>query len=251
LAFSVAAHLEPEILLVDEVLAVGDAAFQKKSLGKMGQVAREGRTILFVSHNMAAIESLCSRCLRFHDGHLVDEGKPADVTSRYLEAFQGPSSGAGLADRDDRVGSGEVRFQDVRLLDSEGREVNQVRMGSQLTIVAQFDVESPISNPVFGFLIADEMGRTVLRAYSHESHDGPLPALRRHGAVECCFEALPLMYGDYHVHLWISQNRYSVDYLEYAASLQVLRADVYGTGRPPDANNGGLCFGRHSWKVHH
>jgi lipopolysaccharide transport system ATP-binding protein len=85
LAFAVAAHLEPEILIVDEVLAVGDAAFQEKCLGKMGSVAQQGRTILFVSHNMAAIQSLCGRAIWLHDGRIAAEGKPAQVISRYLQ----------------------------------------------------------------------------------------------------------------------------------------------------------------------
>ena len=250
LAFSVAAHLEPEILLVDEVLTVGDAAFQKKCLGKMGEVARGGRTILFVSHNMAAIESLCNRCIRLDGSKLVDEGTPEDVTSQYLAAIQDIKSVGTPADRNDRVGSGEGRFLDVRLLDSVGREVNQIRMGTGLTMTAHYDVRSPISNPVFGFLIADERGRIVLRAYSHESYDGDLTKLSHGGSVSVRIEALPLMYGNYHVHLWLSQNRYPIDYVEYAASFEVLRADVYGTGRPPDANNGGVCFGNHTWEFH-
>src|SRR5450755_3789629 len=83
LAFSVAAHLEPEILLVDEVLAVGDASFQKKCLGKMGQVSREGRTILFVSHNMAAIKALCSKAILLRNGEVTASGKVSDVTALY------------------------------------------------------------------------------------------------------------------------------------------------------------------------
>lgn len=87
LAFAVAAHLETEILLVDEVLAVGDAVFQKKCLGKMSDVAHQGRTVLFVSHNMVAVESLCSRAICLHDGKLVLEGTPASVVSRYLREW--------------------------------------------------------------------------------------------------------------------------------------------------------------------
>jgi lipopolysaccharide transport system ATP-binding protein len=92
LAFAVAAHLEPEILLVDEVLAVGDAAFQKKCLGKMGDVAREGRTVLFVSHNLVAIESLCGRALWIDGGRIVREGPPGAVVSEYVRAAFSPST---------------------------------------------------------------------------------------------------------------------------------------------------------------
>src|SRR5690242_6660711 len=85
LAFAVAAHLEPEILLIDEVLAVGDAAFQKKCLGKMGDVAKAGRTVLFVSHNMAAVQTLCTRVVLLEDGRVVANGEPAPVLARYMQ----------------------------------------------------------------------------------------------------------------------------------------------------------------------
>src|SRR5207248_1020334 len=84
LAFAVAAHLEPEILVVDEVLAVGDAEFQKKCLGKMGEAAREGRTVLFVSHQMPAVKSLCSRAIQIHQGRLVRDGEPRAVVNQYV-----------------------------------------------------------------------------------------------------------------------------------------------------------------------
>src|SRR5438046_2201565 len=96
LAFSVAAHLEPEVLLVDEVLAVGDAAFQKKCIGKMGDVAREGRTILFVSHNLPAIEKLCQRAVIISAGRIVKEGDPVDCISTYLGSKESPSSAMDL-----------------------------------------------------------------------------------------------------------------------------------------------------------
>src|SRR6185437_10157963 len=92
LAFSVAAHLEPEVLIVDEVLSVGDAAFQRKSLGKMGDVARDGRTILFVSHNLDAVDSLCSQCVFLDKGSIVVEGRPRETIKKYLDGSR-PGTG--------------------------------------------------------------------------------------------------------------------------------------------------------------
>src|SRR6202035_368699 len=92
LAFAVAAHLEPEILLIDEVLAVGDWAFQKRCLGKIGDVARDGRTVLFVSHNMASIEALCSTCLLINNGQLESKGKTSHIIARYMAAELRPES---------------------------------------------------------------------------------------------------------------------------------------------------------------
>src|SRR5256712_7788230 len=104
LAFAVAAHLEPEILLVDEVLAVGDVAFQKKCMGKMGDVAKEGRTVLLISHNMAAVEKLCQRGVVLHQRLMTSIGKQAEAIAQYLKSLS--VNALSLMDRKDRIGSG-------------------------------------------------------------------------------------------------------------------------------------------------
>ena len=120
LAFAVAAHLEPEILIVDEVLAVGDAQFQKKCLGKMGEVAKGGRTVLFVSHNMAAISNLCGRGVLIRDGRIQFQGPVDEAVDLYLaQDFFCPSK-LDLADRTDRSGSGAIRLLAIYLIDDRG-----------------------------------------------------------------------------------------------------------------------------------
>src|SRR5262249_20778715 len=109
LAFAVAAHLEPEILIIDEVLAVGDAGFQKKCLRKMGDVAGDGRTVLFVSHNMAAVQGLCSRACLLSDGQIVGDGSPGNMVQRYLADIFSTAPQC-LDERKDRQGTGEIRF---------------------------------------------------------------------------------------------------------------------------------------------
>lgn len=134
LAFSVAAHLEPEILLVDEVLAVGDAAFQKKCLGKMGQVSRDGRTILFVSHNMAAVKALCNRAVLMGDGAVIASGAVADVVDDYLlGAAQGAHS-AEWPDPADAPGNENIRISYVRITSPEGKPVIDIDSGTQIEI---------------------------------------------------------------------------------------------------------------------
>src|SRR5262249_35057896 len=113
LAFGVAAHLEPDILIVDEVLAVGDAAFQKKCFGRMGDVVREVRTFLFVSHNMAAVEAFCTRAMLIHGGRLEFSGAPQAVIDEYLRVVRNEADLA-LYDRKDREGSGRVRISSVK-----------------------------------------------------------------------------------------------------------------------------------------
>src|SRR6266851_1767232 len=125
LAFAVAAHLEPEILIVDEVLAVGDMAFQRKCMGRMREVGRSGCTVLFVSHNMPAVESLCTRAILLDGGCLVAEGGVAELVAEYRRRVMGPSenAGAGLADRND-PGRKQRVFRSLTLLNEDGEPTN-------------------------------------------------------------------------------------------------------------------------------
>jgi lipopolysaccharide transport system ATP-binding protein len=248
LAFSVAAHLEPEILLVDEVLAVGDAEFQKKCLGKMEDVAKEGRTVLFVSHNMATISALCERAIYIQNGGILEDNKSELTIHKYLESIKTINS-ADLINRKDRVGSGEIRFTSCKFINSKKREVTMIEMGEELIIEGSFTCKRPVREPAFGFLLADDYDRIVIRAYSHESYSGSMPSIVNSGKVRCIFNRMPLMYGSYSLHLWISRRGDPIDYIQNAAKLEITRYDVYGTGRPPDKNNGGDCFANHSWKV--
>ena len=135
LAFAVAAHLQPEILVVDEVLAVGDAAFQKKCLGKMGDVAKEGRTILFVSHNMAAIQALCSRAILLEGGRLTHQGRTQDVAQRYLHSVMSAAE-IPLDQRQDRTGDGSARIVAMKIQSLDPDHV--LRSTSRLKIKVQY-----------------------------------------------------------------------------------------------------------------
>ncbi len=142
LAFAVAAHLEPEILVVDEVLAVGDAAFQKKCLGKMGDVARGGRTVLFVSHNMSAINRLCSRAILLNAGRVIEDGTALDVTGRYL-AGSAEETGTRIWDLDRAPGTEDLRLVSIALYGKDGRPVSVVYVGEQLTLRIEYRVNKP------------------------------------------------------------------------------------------------------------
>ena len=137
LAFAVAAHLEPEILILDEVLAVGDAAFQKKCLGKMGEVAREGRTVLFVSHNMGAVANLCASALWLDDGKVVKHDAAAPTISAYVKSISAVSRSDTTQWK--RRGTGEARITEARLLDTAGNPCTTFSMGE--TLVVEFDAE--------------------------------------------------------------------------------------------------------------
>lgn len=142
LAFAVAAHLEPEILVVDEVLAVGDAAFQKKSLGKMESVAKEGRTVLFVSHNLGAIQNLCSSCILLNKGKLVEQGDPAKIVARYL------SEGAVAANAfsQDHNADKPINLRRVSLLTTRDEPTQEFSFEQGIRIAIEYEVNEPISS---------------------------------------------------------------------------------------------------------
>jgi len=134
LAFAVAAHLEPDILVVDEVLAVGDIAFQRKCLGKMGEAASEGRTVLFVSHSMPAIKSLCTRAILLDGGRLVQDGEPDDVVAAYLRTDEIPRAEALVRPEDSVMGTGEARLRAAMILDSQGSVAEQLHFTERFQV---------------------------------------------------------------------------------------------------------------------
>ena len=160
LAFAVAAHLEPEILIIDEVLAVGDASFQKKCLGKMGDVAKGGRTVLFVSHNMGAVKSLCTRAVLLAEGTLVAEGESGEIVDKYLMTASGDGAGTGevsWADEKTAPGGKEMRLASIRLLDAQDK------------IRGSFDTEKPVKVEVTYKLFEKVRGmRLILQVINSE-----------------------------------------------------------------------------------
>src|SRR6266852_1101846 len=161
LAFAVAAHLEPEILLVDEVLAVGDINFQKKCLGKMGEVARAGRTVLFVSHNMATIQSLCDSCLLIKNGGLEAQGDPAQMVALYTEAELRPGSGIqSLVAHSGRRSHSTPVMKVVSLFSESEEPASAVRMGAPLSVRLEFSASSPV-RPVLGLTVKTVEGAPV------------------------------------------------------------------------------------------
>ena len=146
LAFAVAAHLEPEILIVDEVLAVGDAAFQKKCLGKMGNVAKEGRTVLFVSHNMEAVRRLCPRTILVVDGCVLMDDSSEAVVSAYLCSGREQTRGVRVYDGDNAPGDNDVKLSSIRLGDRAGNTGTVFKISEGLMVKIEFTVLQPISN---------------------------------------------------------------------------------------------------------
>ncbi|MEP6958277.1 MAG: polysaccharide ABC transporter ATP-binding protein [Nitrospirota bacterium] len=168
LAFAVAAHLEPEILIVDEVLAVGDAAFQKKCMGKMAGVAKEGRTVIFVSHNMPAVTRLCERAILLDEGRVVHDGKSHDVVSAYLTSGCGTRAVREWRDPDKAPGGEVVRLCAVRVRTKDSIGVDTVDIRRPVGIVMEYEVIKPnyVLLPIFD--LRNDEGMKLFSANDHD-----------------------------------------------------------------------------------
>lgn len=188
LAFSVAAHLEPEILLIDEVLAVGDAEFQKKCLGKMSEVARAGRTVLFVSHNLGSVTQLCDRGVWIDKGTVKADGPVDDVLRTYMGAlsdhtFDFFSEDYGLA------------IERVVVTDAEGRPTHRVGLGEDLRVEIAYDAKTPIKRPCFLLKVESAMGACFT---ANMVLDGRRPvSIEGRGVLRCRFKTVPLLPRSY------------------------------------------------------
>ncbi len=241
LAFAVAAHLEPDILIVDEVLAVGDLAFQKKCLGKMEDVSSGGRTVLFVSHNMAAVSSLCDRAYLLDRGRIVRAGPASEVVADYAASIH-QVEGIPLADREDREGDGAVRCTSIRFEDAD--RGSPITCSSRLKISLGYRSRAPIRflRCVITLYNADWVG--ILRLDS-DSVGGLPDLLPAEGEVTCVTEPIEVTPGRCHVSVGLYRAGSLADHVEQAGSFEVKPDDFYGTGRLP--NRRVLVLRRHRW----
>jgi lipopolysaccharide transport system ATP-binding protein len=200
LAFAVAAHLEPEILFVDEVLAVGDAAFQKKCIGKMSGAAKQGRTIFFVSHSMVAVNSLCSRALWVSGGEIVEDGSARDVVTHYLagaiketaileEAWDNP---------DEAPGNDIVRLHRVRVKPENGYSANPLQMDTPLQIEIEYWNNAPANNLHVTLHLYTEDGLVAFSTGSIAENDSQRPPLPKGLFRSTCFIPGNLLNSGYH-----------------------------------------------------
>jgi lipopolysaccharide transport system ATP-binding protein len=232
LAFAVAAHLEPEILIVDEVLAVGDVAFQRKCMGKMGDVAQEGRTVLFVSHNMKPIESLCNYCLLLKDGMVLAYGPADTVVMMYLEQPE-ELTRLSLADRHDRSGNGKVRHIKCELSRSpQGPPISEFFVGDEIYISVRLKSKERI-NVWTGITITDSMGNKLMHT-SNRTHGLPPFCIDGENTFVLHIPHCAFLEGQYRIELatyTVQPNEVS-DHIENAAMFSILPKDLYESGFP-------------------
>ena len=250
LGFAVAAHLEPDILIVDEVLAVGDMAFQNKCLGKMKDVTSEGRTVLFVSHNMPAVQHLCDACIMLERGRVVANGATGEVIKRYMENNQAAVVHAARASLADvrREGNGQARFEWVELRNGDGQPTQEFQMGEGMTFRMSAVSRAAIPQAKAAVMISDAMGRVIVEC-SSEKH------ANRHFALEpgqplVISARLPdqnLLPGRYNVKITLKdvQAGQMIDSVQAAHSFDIIPANVFGTGRLLQSD--GAVFLRSTW----
>jgi lipopolysaccharide transport system ATP-binding protein len=242
LAFSVAAHLQPEILLVDEVLAVGDVAFQKKCLGKMGDVAKEGRTVLLVSHNMAAIQSLCEKAYLLDNGILASDGPVQEVVHDYLQSANSIST-IRLDQRQDRSGDGTVRIVSIQIESTDSEKV--IRSDSRLKVTIAYKGEREIHYPKLLVGIYDYTNTGIFLLSTEIAGDLP-DKLPPEGTVVCVTEPINLTAGRCYVNVALEKGGVMADYIQYAGYFDVEADDVYRSGKIPP-RNWVLCVLPHKW----
>jgi lipopolysaccharide transport system ATP-binding protein len=205
LAFAIAAHLEPEILIVDEVLAVGDADFQRRCIGRMTEVAREGSTVIFVSHNMQPVRALCERALLLEHGRIIDDGETDAIVRRYLTSIEPLDTGRReWADPASRPGNDDVRLAEVRVEDDSGATSGSFFSSQNVGVILEFDVLTPDPALVGVIDLLASDGSTVFRSYSVDADADLRPALQRgRKAIRCTIPAGLLNAGRYVVNVRI------------------------------------------------
>jgi lipopolysaccharide transport system ATP-binding protein len=229
LAFSIAAHLEPEILLVDEVLAVGDVRFQRKCLGKMGEVSREGRTVLFVSHNLGAIEQLAPRTLLIESGALAAFGPTRDLLAEYLSDRKSQSMWE-LETRTDREGSGRARLTRVRLLSEDGsRPVDAVGFGESFRVRIEYRAPERITGPIVGLGLLTEQDERVFLTSTWDAGVS-VPAIEGAGWFDCVVRQPNVLPGTYRLEVWINDipNVRFADHLRMVGRVEIVPRSYRG-----------------------
>jgi len=251
LAFAIAAHLEPEILIVDEVLAVGDLAFQQKCLGKMSEVSRGGRTILFVSHNMALVERLCRRCMVLHQGQIAFEGETEPAIHHFFNEIFVANRPDGhvfdfgeAAHRTSTVGR---ILQRVELYSEDELPVLEgIRVGAGLKLKVHLDFPSPTRSFDVGLGFNNAYGQRVFTAHSLFEPLRPSGEWVGPQVFVCDIPSFTLMPGVYNLFIWLDINHQEADRVNQAAQVTVVESDYYGTGKAPW--NGAFVL-KHNWYV--
>ena len=241
LAFAVAINVDPQLLIVDEILAVGDVSFQRRCLEKFVEFRNEGRTIVLVTHDMGSVKSLCDRAIWLEHGRAIDEGDPGDLVEAYTERVLGAEAPA--ADGSVRRGSGEIRIVQVEMfVNGATTAVRRCRTSDDVVIRLHYEAEKTIPQPVVGIEIEILGGATVTAPNTRDV--GLVPAtMSGTGAIEIALANISLVPGTYDIHTSITDFNRAVVYDNLH---EALRFDVM-TGKPYET--GGVVTLRPEWTL--
>lgn len=232
LAFAIVAHLDPEILIIDEVLAVGDIAFQRKSLRKMQSMAKdEGRTVLFVSHNMQAVDSLCNRAILLEEGRVVATGKTRNVINKYMSDFVPEEDQPKIGKYKTRMGSGKIRIDDFWIENEVGKRMKEISTGDRCRFVFKYLCPSGYGQEKIdiGFSVSSSMDQPLFIHYTSFTKQG-LDKCPPKGKFVFEFVKLPLAKGLYKINTRVTVGEIEADYVVGAITINVDDGDFYNTG---------------------
>lgn len=249
LAFAVAAHLEPEILIVDEVLAVGDSDFQKKCLGKMSDVSKnEGRTILFVSHNMAAVQSICSHVMVLQNGRIVfNKGEAREGIQFYNQSVVGGLVNVAFADRHDRTGNGDLQFTDLKFLDEQQAVMPQPVSGMKTTIRLYYHTRTPLKTVCAAVGFNSLTGENKFLV-STELMNKNYTSVNGEGYFDCELEKFPLAPGRYFINIFAKREGGEIlDWIQEALMIDVENGDFFKTGQNITTGHNSVLV-EHNWR---
>jgi lipopolysaccharide transport system ATP-binding protein len=244
LAFAVAAHLEPEILLVDEVLAIGDIGFQKKCLGKMQDATALGRTVLFVSHNMTIVQAFCQRGILLSEGRVVVDTNAIDAVKRYV-ADSISAAAQPLADRQDREGNGQLRFTEFWMEDGEGARVSEVITGENMRFCFAYKATGKLRDVHVAFSLQEHIGDPIINCNTADV-GRDFTVVPETGVFVCEMKKFPLRASRYTGNVYSAVRGYTSDWVRGAFFVDVVDGDFYGTGKLPPQ---GKLLVSHDWDL--
>lgn len=246
LAFSISAHLDTDILLLDEVLGVGDLEFKKKSLLKISEKLNEGRTIIMVSHQLDVLQSMCVNGLYLDNGKLIKAGPIDSVIETYLTA-KSELKNIDLGLRRDRMGSGKAIVNAIRFVDKNGKHIPTLHSGQYIKIVVELkSADKSLQNVDIRLDVFDKMGHQWF-LLSNTISDGTFLQCPGETILECEIPKLPLGEGHYILNASLNVNNQKSDFIQQAAEIEVLPGDFYQTGKLPASSNGVLI--NYHWRV--
>lgn len=247
LAFAVAAHLEPEILIIDEVLAVGDQEFQNKCLGKMNDVATSGRTVLFVSHNMAAVEGLCTTAIHLEQGRLIASGETREIISRYLQFGAQVTDEVDLRNHSRRSSGAETALEKLRILVADRQSAGQIPIGSDIVFEVHVNPPRPMRYARLAIRLFNSVGLRVTTCHSEYQYDQQI-SIESPTVLRCTMRNCRLAPGMYTIDLQLDEYTTMVDKIESSVAMEVIPSDLYGTGRSLPVHSA-VVFPEAEWQV--